>query len=220
MSSKRSLLAALLMAIAPAAVHAQFGLRGGVNLTKFVGGDASNVEARRGINLGMTVPLLRLGPISLVPEVYYSQKGAKQTSLFGTGADAFALEVDYIEVPLLAKLSIPLTRSRAFSVYLAGGPAYAWNVKCSFSSLAAAGGVQAETENECGETFGSFDTAMEKADRGIVFSGGLDFTVPGLGGLNLDARLVRGLARLREGDTASDVKNQAFSLMLGYYLGR
>ena len=45
MSSRRSILAGLILAMLPAAAHAQFGLRGGVNLTKFVGSDAENVEA-------------------------------------------------------------------------------------------------------------------------------------------------------------------------------
>jgi hypothetical protein len=200
----------------PATTYAQFGLRGGVNLTRFVGGDAGDVESRKGLNLGMSLPLFSIGPLSLAPELYYSQKGATQSAL--AGVPSFTFEVDYIEVPILAKLTLPLNSSRSLRAYLAGGAAYAWNVNCSFSSQTA--GTQELSENSCGETFGSFDTAMQKADRGMVFSGGLDFTVPGMGGLNLDARLVRGLARLREGETASDIKNQAFSLMLGYYLGR
>jgi hypothetical protein len=81
-------------------------------------------------------------------------------------------------------------------------------------------GVGGDGTNQCGETFGSFDTAMEKADRGIVAATGLDFRLGGFGGLNLDARVVHGLARLRDGDNGSDIKNQSFSLMLGYYPGR
>jgi hypothetical protein len=37
-----------------------------------------------------------------------------------------------------------------------------------------------------------------------------------LGLVNLDARLVRGLDRLNEG-AGPDIRNQSFSLMLGYY---
>jgi len=196
----------------PGRAASQFGIRGGVNLTKFVGADATGSESATGLNLGASIPLITLGPLSIVPEVYYSQKGAKQFD--PQTATTFEFGLNYIEVPLLAKLSIPLSRS--LSAYVAGGPAYAWNVDCSISSTSTGN----SSSSECGETFGSFDTAMEKADRGVVVSTGLDFTIPGLGGLNLDARLVRGLARLRTGATGSDIKNQAFSLMLGYYLGR
>ena len=192
---------------------AQFGIRGGMNLTKFVGGDAGESEATTGLNLGASIPLLRIGPLSIVPEVYYSEKGSKQFDPATT--TTFEYGLNYIEVPVLAKLSFPL--KGALRGYVAGGPAYAWNIDCTISA------TETGTTNnlgECGETFSSFDTAMEKADRGVVISGGLDFTVPGLGAVNLDARLVRGLARLRTGTTGSDIRNQAFSLMLGYYIGR
>jgi hypothetical protein len=188
----------------------QFGIRGGVNLTKFVGDDGASSESTTGLNLGASIPLLTLGPLSIVPEVYYAQKGAKQFDPLS--ATTFEFGIDYIEVPVLAKLSIPLGGATRW--YVAGGPAFAWRVDCSISSTST--GTSTDT-SDCSETFGSFNTAMEKADRGVVVGSGLDFTIPGFGGLNLDARLVRGLTRLSEG---TDIKNQAFSLMLGWYLGR
>jgi hypothetical protein len=60
---------------------------------------------------------------------------------------------------------------------------------------------------------------MQKADLGAVAGLGLDFRIPNLGGLNLDARLVRGLRTLTSGTAGTDIKNQTVSLMLGYYLG-
>ena len=201
----------LLAAATP--TKAQIGIRGGMNLTKFVGGDAGENEAATGLNLGASIPILRIGPLSIVPEVYYAEKGAKVFDPMTT--TTFEYGLNYIEVPVLAKLSFPL--AGALRGYLTGGPAFGWNIDCTISAT-----ETGSTNNlgECGEVFHSFDTAMEKADRGVVFGGGLDFTVRGLGGLNLDARLVRGLARLRAGDTGSDIRNQSFSLMLGYYLGR
>ena len=191
---------------------AQFGIRGGMNLTKFVGGDATDAEGKAGLSLGASIPLLRIGPLQIVPEVYYSEKGSKQFDPATT--TTFEYGLNYIELPVLAKLSFPL--KGGLRGYVQGGPAYAWNIDCTISA------TEAGTTNnlgDCGETFSSFDTAMEKADRGIVFGGGLDFTIRGLGGLNLDARVVKGLARVQKG-TGSDIKNQAFSLMLGYYIGR
>lgn len=192
---------------------AQFGIRGGMNLTKFVGGDAGENEASTGLNLGLSIPLIHIGSVSIVPEVYYSEKGSKQFD--PTTSTTFEYGLNYIEVPVLAKVSFPL--AGALRGYVTGGPAFAWNIDCSITA------TESGTTNnlgECGEVFHSFDTAMEKADRGVVFGGGLDFTVRGLGALNLDARLVRGLARLRTGTTGTDIRNQAFTLMLGYYIGR
>ncbi len=192
---------------------AQFGFRGGMNLSKFVGADASRSESARGLNLGASISLLHIGPVSIVPEVYYAEKGSKEVDL--TTATSFEYGLDYIELPVLVKVAFPI--KGWLRGYIDGGPAYAWNIDCSVSATEAG---TTNTLSECGEMFRSFNTAMEKADRGVVMGGGIDFTVPGLGGLNLDARLVRGLARLRTGATGSDIKNQAMSLMLGYYIGR
>jgi hypothetical protein len=201
------------MALLGMPAAAQFGLRGGVNLTKFVGHDATNTESARGLNFGGTIPLIHIGPVSLVPEVYYSEKGAKQFDPLN--AATFDYGLAYIEVPVLVKVSFPI--KGWLRGYVDGGPTYAWNVDCSVTTDAAGA---ATIKNECGETFRSYSTAMEKADRGVAGGGGLDFAVPGFGGLNLDARVVRGLSRLREGTTGTDIKNQAFTLMLGWYVGR
>ena len=63
---------------------------------------------------------------------------------------------------------------------------------------------------------------MNDADKGVHFNAGVDLGVGPFGGLNLDARLVRGLDSVIESEdgTASDVKNQTITLMLGWYLGR
>ena len=131
-------LATLCVSTVASPAVAQFGFRGGMNLSKFVGADAARSESARGLNLGASIALFHIGPVSIVPEVYYAEKGSKELDL------ATATTFEY----------------------------------------------------------------------------GLDYTIPGLGGLNLDARLVRGLARLKPGSTGSDIKNQAASLMLGYYIGR
>ena len=208
-------LAAMCMCAAAMPAAGQFGLRGGVNLTKFVGHDASNIESTRGLNFGGTVNLIHIGWVSIVPEVYYSQKGGKQFD--PADATTFDFGLDYIEVPVLLKVSFPI--KGWLRGYVDGGPTYAWNVDCSISAISATtdGSI---SSTECGQTFRTYNTAMQKADRGVAGGGGLDFAVPGLGGLNLDARVVRGLTRLREGTTGTDLKNQAFTLMLGWYVGR
>ena len=194
-------------------VSAQFGFRGGINLSKFVGEDAGS-ESVQGLNLGASIPIINIGPFSLVPEVYYAQKGG---AFDPSTAESFEYELNYIEVPLLARLTFPL--AGPLSWYVGGGPVYGWNLDCKFSAATDPNA----TARECGQQFSSFDTAMESADKGIVFNGGLNLPVlGGFGGLNLDARVVRGLDRVVESDseTGPDVKNQAITLMLGYYLGR
>ena len=52
-----------------------------------------------------------------------------------------------------------------------------------------------------------------------MLAGGFDFAVGSVGAINIDARLTRGLSRLAQGSDGPDIRNQAFSVMLGYSFG-
>lgn len=208
-----ALLAALMGSALP--LSAQFGIRGGMNLSKFVGGDAES-GTDRGLNLGASIPLLNLGPISLVPEVYYSMKGGVMDPAAIAAAGTYEFDLTYIEVPVLLRLGFPLGAG-SLRGYLGGGPMYAWNLDCKFTPTS----NPSAAAEKCGEQFTTFDTAMKSADKGVVFNAGLNLPVLfGLGGLNLDGRVVRGLDRITESSNGEEVKNQAITLMLGWYLGR
>ena len=132
---------------------AQFGIRGWINLSKFVGDDAGD-ESVKGLNFGLSIPLIHISRLSIGPEVYYAKKGGEFDPATAT-AESFEFELSYIEVPLLARLTFPL--SDALDLYLGAGPVYGWNLDCEFSAASDPG----ETARECGQQFSSFDTAME-----------------------------------------------------------
>ncbi|MBX6365060.1 MAG: PorT family protein [Gemmatimonadetes bacterium] len=213
------LLAVLALVVAARPAAAQFGLRGGANLSKFVGGDTDS-ESKTALKLGAVIPLAHVGPVSLVPEVYYAQRGTKtQASTFdcgpaGTPASALCeFSMDYIEVPVLAKLSLPIPGARMLRPYVAAGPVYAWQLKCEYSLAS----VASEETQDCKDPqLSSASALMKSADKGIVGAAGIDLGVGGLGALNLDLRIVRGLSRLTENAAGPDVKSQSVSLMLGY----
>ena len=210
-----ALAGALLVTVRPA--HAQFGFRGGFNLSKFVGGDATE-EAKTRLNLGASIPLFHIGPVSIVPEVYYAQRGGDRqlnTTVNGVANPLASFSMNYIEVPLLLRLGIPL--AGPLSLYVGGGPSYAWQLKCDVSIVGIAGGE----EQDCKETqFSSARTALNSADKGVVGNAGVNLSVGPLGVINLDFRVVRGLDRIVEDASGPEVKTQAMSLMLGYsFLG-
>ena len=216
-------------ALPAAAQFPGFGIKGGVNLTEFVGGEG---DTKTGLNLGASIPLFNLGPVQIVPEIFYAQKGGtefesgeacldlRNPSPDPTGFDCiYDFSIDYIEVPLLAKLYLPpIPGARALRPYLQGGPTYAWKLDCELSieAFAAAGTQERPCESD---QFQDARSAIENADRGILLGGGLNLDVPGLGALNLDARWIRGLARLRENSAGEELNNQAFTLLLGYTIG-
>ena len=201
----------------PRLATAQLGLRGGMNLSKFVGDDAAS-ESSTKLRMGASLSLLRVGPVSLNPEVYYAQRGGRQIAPASEPnplVQAYDFSMNYLEVPLLVKLS--LVKVGPIRPYIAGGPVYAWQLECDVSLI----GLTSETEQDCeDDTFTNARTAIKNADTGIMAGAGIDFNVFGIGAITLDARLVRGLDRITEDSSAGgDVKSQAVSLMLGYSIG-
>ncbi len=199
-------LAAVAMSPAPAAAQG-LGLGGGLNLSRLVGENQTIVrsEQRTGLNLGGTFSLRLMRALTLQPEVYYSQKGQEQEFASGTGPSGLAtLSLDYVEVPVLAKITLPGTRS--IRPHIAAGPAFAWNVRCKYD-------VETESSNEggdCADNPGALE--FGKADRGGVAGGGALLSL-GVIGVVLEARVVRGLKRLEEEATTGDSKNQVFSFL-------
>jgi len=199
---------ALLTSSWAAPASAQLGFKGGGNLSRFVGEDAED-QTKTGLNFGGAFTLLGLGPISVGPELYYAQKGGVRAQADTT----FEIGLDYVEIPLLARLTLP---GRFLRPYVTGGPAYAWRLDCDVEGEDGS----APAAGECvAADFSNRDAAIRTADRGLVLGGGLAMSFFNLGGVTLDARMVRGLARITEGQNGPDVKNHALSLMLGYSFG-
>ncbi len=210
------------------AVHAQIGFKGGVNLANFIGQDAANSEDVMGLNAGISLTLIQIGPLAITPEVYYAQKGARfsdQLRQIGeteptpeTGEELFDLEfrLDYIEVPILAKITLPIGSRDYFRPFILGGPIYAWRLDCQISLTSA----EQQSIEECtDEQFTDVRTAFNNADRGFVVGTGIDLDIPYLGTITLDGRYVRGLSRLRDDGVNDDIHNRSFTLMLGYSFG-
>ncbi|MDY8135586.1 porin family protein [Aquimarina sp. 2201CG5-10] len=75
----------------------KFGVKGGVNFASLNGDDvADNIDGRTGFHLGAVLQLSLLDTFAVQPEVIYSSQGAD----FGD----LDLNVDYLNVPILAKL--------------------------------------------------------------------------------------------------------------------
>jgi hypothetical protein len=191
-------------------------LDGGLNLSRFAGGDATNAAATR-LHLGASIPFLRAGPISIVPEIYYSQRGGDRelNTLFGDDQNPLAsFDVNYVEVPIILRLTVNLPGP--FSTYFGGGPTFAWQLTCGFSlvNLALQGGTG---DQPCEENlFQDASTVLAKMDRGAIGNAGFNVLMGKLGTVTLDFRVIHGLARVVEDANGPFVRNQAVSLTLGY----
>lgn len=89
------------------------GLKGGLNLAALGGKDAGPVERRTGLSLGAFINISTGPRLSLQPEAYYTQKGAR----YAGANDTFT----YLEAPLLLRYSTPLPAA-PFRPFIFAGP--------------------------------------------------------------------------------------------------
>lgn len=202
--------------------QAQVSLKGGINLTDFVGGDVGDTESARGLNLGASFGLLEVSRFQLQAEVFYRQKGAA-----GDLADLQALALsdpealesfssvevglDYVEIPVLARVNLG-SRGKSWNPYVFGGPAFGWRVSCGVTLTSGE-----DATSDCSDLSENLEETLRAYETGWVVGGGLDVLIPhSLGALTLDARYTGGLSTVGEGADALDIRNQAFTVMLGY----
>ncbi len=177
----------------------KLGVKGGVNLAKLGGSDAGSTESKAGFVAGGFVEFMLGNMFAIQPEVLYSQKGAKES----IGGDEVKLKVDYVEVPLLLKLNIPIEGSKVHpSVY--AGPAVAFKASCKLA--ADIGGVSAS------ESCDDAGLEIKSTDFGLAFGGGVSFDVGGAE-VGVDVRYTLGLSSIDDFSDPDDIKNQVISIM-------
>ncbi len=176
--------AAMLLLPQTAAAGVKFGIKGGANIAN-VNGDFTETIADWKSTVGFCGGIfleLNFGRIlTIQPEVLYTMKGADA----GTGK----LQFDYIEIPVLLKIRIPIGSIHPF---VFAGPAFGFNLKAVLD------GVEVHD--------------MPTADYSAVFGGGLQ-----LGrSIHIDARYTMGLQKLAIPDLETiDLKNGVLSATLG-----
>lgn len=154
------------------------------SLTRFVGGAF--------VEFGIA-PLL-----SIQPELLYSLKGGASEGV----ADAGELRLAYIEIPVLAKITLggaPLRPS------IFAGPAVAFNTSCEFEEVAS-------PAVECDAIPDEDAVEPKSAEFSAIF--GLGFAQSlGPVAFVVDGRYNVGLSSAFDGDDA--IKNRAFTLLAG-----
>ncbi|MEM1054724.1 MAG: porin family protein [Bacteroidota bacterium] len=113
-------LVALLVAIPAVSAQTTFGLRAGLNVATIIPDDDRDLNDR-GAKLGFVGGVFAEVPVatsfSLQPEVLYTQKGVSREE------PNESRSVDYLEVPVLASVALPVSSLLDVNVY--AGPALA-----------------------------------------------------------------------------------------------
>ena len=174
-------LAVGLAALPASAGETSYGLKAGLTYAKLDGNDVSGADYKQGFCGGLAVNYSLIPLLSFQPEILYSMKGAE--------VDGQETSLDYIEIPVLVKLSIPIPFLMIPDLY--AGP-YA-GIKIGADSP----GVPADD--------------FETLDYGIVFGGGFDIGLVALS-ITIDARYSMGMKSVHKYD---DAKNQVISVIAG-----
>jgi opacity protein-like surface antigen len=191
-----SLFTLLLIGVTANQAHSQnnlgFGIRGGMNFANINDTDF-DVNSRTGIMAGVYFNYaLSNSPISIQPEVLYTQKG------FETGDDTYRF--DYIEIPVLARFNF--INDSGLLPYVSFGPHIAFKVNADTPP------VPTDVPNTPVQT--SFNEGdINTTDFGVTVGAGLDF-----GRLDLGVRYTAGLTEVSDDESVS-AKNGVFSIIAG-----
>jgi hypothetical protein len=196
-------LAALCVAaLLPQTLSAGFGIKGGYSLSKFATESTEPIPFIFG-NLGSPVGgiffSLGLGPLAIQPEVLYVRMGAEYKV---DEANGLKWQFDYVQVPVLLKLSIiPAGPIRPF-IYAGGYGSYLIRAR----GIMTVDGVSEGTD---------ISADYQKYDYGVLGGAGLTFKLPGIA-ISVEGRYNYGLKNVLIDPPAGDsLKNRSMMALVG-----
>jgi hypothetical protein len=190
-----------LLALPQPAAAAQFGLKLGGNMAKVTGADANDIEGTLKSKVGFTAGIFlafHLGRVvSIQWEAMYTMKGASFEYVDLEDTYTEKLYGNYIEIPLLLKLTIPTPGIQPF---IFAGPSVGFKLS--------------EKIQINGEDIPLTEKLLKNNDYGAIFGAGLNLGKSFM----LDVRYSLGLQKVIdtiEGETPIDVKNGVWSATIG-----
>lgn len=191
----------------------QLGVKGGLNIANVGGSDADylvdedveiNLDSRTGFEGGLFFMYQFNKMFAIQPEAYYTMKGATYSEDQGE----LCLSLDYIEVPVLFKLLIPIQGSNIRPTVFVG-PSVGFNTTAKV------------TIDYNGDTILDLDLKDETTSTEfcLVFGGGIGFGV-GNNEVGVEVRYILGLNSFDDASDPYDVTNNVlnFNAYFGFTL--
>jgi hypothetical protein len=198
---KKPLLTLLFLAGSTLATQAQtrpvhFGLKAGVNFSKFVGTDVVNdylisTLYRTGLSGGVLAEVALSEHLALQPEALYTSKGNKE--IFASTVTAYQ-SLGYLDIPVLLKYKIP-------HFFVEAGPQLGVLLHAKRTLESAA--TTQEIDNK---------STYRSTDLGYALGLGVQDT----NGLLLGVRYNGGLTNVPNADPQPHVRNNTFHIYVGY----
>jgi hypothetical protein len=184
----------------------QIGPKAGLNISNLSGDDVQDTDTKTGFGGGLFFMYKFSDMFAIQPEAYYTMKGATEKGDFGGTTVDVTYTLDYVEVPLLLKLLIPIENS-AINPAIFAGPFVGFNTTAKIK--VEANGQSAEEDIE----------EVKSTEFGLAFGGGVGFPV-GSNELGFDIRYILGLSTVDDSAEEADVKNNVinFNVYFGFSL--
>ena len=202
MSGARGAVLAALLMLAAAPAQAQWlniGVKGGVNVAAQQisgGGSGPSPQQRVGVVAGVFDTLPAFSWLDVQAEALYAVKGSKITVEGITTTE----EIDYLEVPVLARVKKAAGR---WKLYGGAGPSTAFRLRARTRTSFSGSTEEIDIGNQ-----------VESIDFGVGMGGGVE-----RGRLVIDVRYTLGLSDIDKDKTdATKTKNRTIAVTVGYRL--
>ncbi len=187
-----------------------FGIKGGINFSNFSGKDAEGdentppFETKKGITVGIFTETPINNIFSFQSALLYSVKGAKNTEEEQGESVTATFNLNYIEIPILAKIYFPLKQT--FAIYAFTGPELGIKIKSNFN--VDVNGEKVKEKN--------MDSNTKSLDFGLLFGAGIALNL-GKGKVFIEGGYDLGLLKMykEENGEPLDMKNKVISIMGG-----
>lgn len=173
----------------------EFGLKVGLNFSNIYGKDKGETSLKTGFVAGGFVLFGLTDNFSLVPEIYYTQKGFESSNV------EIVTTLDYLEFSFLGNYELPTERDIKVNIF--GGPAVDLKLRSR---------IKTTTENVSQES--ALDN-ITRFDFALIVGG--NFSISAFNGRVLvEPRYTVGFISFDDTAADSDLKHSVFSIMLGY----
>jgi opacity protein-like surface antigen len=200
---------ALLVALPTQAGELGKGVKAGITYSKVTNdGPAGDSDSTMGFAAGIALSYDLVPGLTLAPELLYVQQGGKyDVNLVDggmvVGSGELTWDLDYLQVPVLAKLNLPVVGALLPNLF--AGPAFAFNVKSDYT-----------LESDSGDETGEVDD-IKSTDLSLIVGIGMKVGA-GPAGVDVELRYNHGLTDINDSDAAdaAEITNRGFQVLAGF----
>lgn len=174
------------------------GLKMGLNFSNLYGNDISNSKILTGVSAGAFLSYKFSDIFDIQPEVYFSRKGAKEKGVTDTETFDYEFALDYIEIPLLLKFSLPIQGLKIRPIIF-GGPAISFNTNAKIS------------REINGYAYDVNYDYIKSTEFSFVLGAGISFPTKHYD-WGFDIRYILGLTKIDDSGDNADTKNKVIIL--------